>query len=93
MTKYAIILAALLVGIFIGWLLSRPRKAADETVFVDAHKRYWYLPWLGGIAVLFIGLFLLANPEKASKDARYNPAIIEDGTLKPSTFTETDIYE
>lgn len=90
MTRYAIIGLALMVGIFIGWLLSRPRKAADETVFVDARQKYWYLPWVGGFTVLIIGLFLLADPSRAPKDSQYNPATIKDGVISPGTFTQDD---
>ena len=93
MTRYAILAAAVIVGVLIGWLLSRPKKAANETVFVDARQKYWYLPWLGGSAVLLIGLFFLADPNRAPKDSRYNPATIKDGVIKPGTFTEDDADE
>lgn len=88
MTRYALIALAVLVGVFIGWLISRPKKAADETVFVDARQPYWYLPWAGGLAVLIIGLFLLADHHRSPKEKTYNPAVIENGQIKPGTFSD-----
>ena len=88
MTRYAIIGLAVLVGVLIGWFLSRPKKAADETVVVEARQPYWYLPWLGGLSVLVVGLFLLADPHRASKDTTYKPASIENGQIKPGTFSD-----
>ena len=86
MTRYAIIAAALLVGVFIGWLLSRPKKASDETIVVEKKQPYWYLPWLGGLAVLMIGLFFLADPMRAPIDTKYAPATLKDGAIKPGQF-------
>jgi uncharacterized membrane-anchored protein YhcB (DUF1043 family) len=86
MSRYAVIAAAILVGVLIGYVLSRPREAADETVYVEQNQRYWYLPWLGGIVVLIIGLLLLADPTRAPKNSDYAPAVIKDGEIQPGQF-------
>jgi hypothetical protein len=87
MSRYAVIAAAILTGVLIGYILSRPGRAADETVYVEKRQRYWYLPWLGGIMVLIVGLFLLADPTRAPKDSKYSPAVIKDGEIQPGQFS------
>ena len=87
MTRYALIAAALLVGVFIGWLMSRPKKSADDaTIYVDQKHPYWVLPWVGGIAVLVIGLFFLADPTRAPIDTTSAPATLKDGQVTPPQF-------
>ena len=90
MTRYGIIAAAVLVGVLIGWLMSRPRKASDETVYVEKKQPYWYLPWLGGIAVLLIGLFFLADPTRAPIDTQYAPATLKDGEVTAPKFNSSE---
>ena len=90
MTRYAIIAAAIIVGVLIGIIIARPRRAADETLYVDEKSRYWYLPWLGGITVLIVGLLLLADPTRAPKEAKYEPATINDGQITPGQFSKKE---
>ncbi len=93
MTRYAIMAAALLVGVLIGVVISRLTNARraknpdEETIYVDQRQPYWYVPWLGGISVLVIGLFLLADPTRAPKDSTYAPAVIKDGQIQPGQFS------
>ena len=98
MTRYMLLAAALLVGVLIGLVLSRLNRARAahpeaETVYVDKPQPYWYLPWLGGITVLLVGLFLLADPTRAPKDSSYAPAVIKDGMIQPGQFTSTSTAE
>ena len=42
--------------------------------------------WLGGLAVLMIGLFFLADPMRAPIDTKYAPATLKDGAIEPGQF-------
>ncbi len=48
------------------------------------------LPWLIGFAIIFGGLMLLVNPEKADIDQPYHPATLENGAIKPHSFGTDD---
>ena len=85
MSRYLIIGLAILVGAVFGLLLARYQRR-QEQVLVEEHKKMSLLPWIAGFTVLVIGLFLLADGERAPKDAQYNPATLEDGSLQPGTF-------
>lgn len=89
MNRYLIIAAAVFVGIAIGWIMSRPKPAASDTVLVDEKPKINLIPWVAALAVLLIGLFLIADTHRAPIDADYNPATLSDGELKPGTFNES----
>ena len=89
MTRYAIMLLAVLVGAAIGILLAR-RGRKSETTLVEDKPAISLIPWAAGIAVLVIGLFLLADHERSPKDADYKPATIEGGEIKPGKFNQPE---
>ena len=85
MTRYVVILLAILVGAAVGLILARRRAKADTTL-VEEGKAKSLLPWLAGLVVLLIGLFLLADYERSPVDSEYQPARLEDGEIKPGEF-------
>jgi len=88
MSRYLLIGLAVLVGGVIGlWLARRQRE--QEQVLVEESKRLQLMPWIAGFAVLIIGLFLLADGERAPIETKYEPAILQDGTIQPGTFSGT----
>ena len=90
MTKYFILLAAVLVGALIGWVLSRPQNPAADEVLVDEKKPMNLWPFVGGLIVLAVGLFFLAGQNRAPIDGEYNPAVIDGGTINPGYFNQDD---
>ena len=94
MTRYLIILAAILAGALIGWLLARPKPPHADEVLVDAtQKAAWWrqvIPWIAGFAVLMAGLFLLADYERAPKESAYQPAVIEGDQINPGRFEQEE---
>jgi len=85
MSRYLIIGIAVLVGAVFGLLLARHQRR-QEKVLVEEHKKMSLLPWIAGFTVLIIGLFLLADGERAPKEAQYKPATLQDGGIQPGTF-------
>ena len=99
MLRLAIILVAVALGITIGIAMASryQRNKAEQGIDVDAEYERdssvkatikSLLPWIIGFAVIFGGLMLLVNPEKAEIDQPYFPATLEDGKLKPHHFGE-----
>lgn len=87
MSRYLIIGLAVLVGALCGLILAKYQRG-QEQVLVDEQKKMSLLPWIAGFTVLIIGLFLLADGERAPKEAQYKPATIEDGGINPGSFDE-----
>ncbi|XDZ66153.1 hypothetical protein AB8880_01800 [Alphaproteobacteria bacterium LSUCC0684] len=85
MSRYLIIGLAVLVGAVLGLLLAKYQRG-QEQVLVEEHKKMSLLPWIAGFAVLIIGLFLLADGQRAPKDAQYKPATLQDGGIQPGSF-------
>jgi ABC-type dipeptide/oligopeptide/nickel transport system permease subunit len=85
MTRYLVIALALMVGGVLGLLLAKYQRG-QEKVLVEENKKMSLLPWVAGFVVLIAGLFLLADGERAPKDAEYKPATLEDGGIKPGSF-------
>lgn len=89
MTRYLIILAAITVGALLGiWLGRRQRK--QETLLVEDKPLASIWPWAAGLAVLIVGLFLLASHERAPIDTVYSPATSSNGTISPGSFQQND---
>lgn len=89
MSRYIVILAALVVGIGLGLLMSRfkSRPAAD-TVLVEEKPPLNLWPWVAGVLTLLVGLYLISDDTRAPIDAGYKPAIIKDGTVVPGGFDD-----
>jgi len=85
MSRYLIIGLAVLVGAILGLLLARYQKR-QEHVLVEEGKTWSLLPWVAGFVVLIVGLFLLADGERAPKDAEYKPATLQNGDIQPGSF-------
>lgn len=85
MGRYIVILLAILVGAAVGLALSR-LKAKAETTLVEESKAISLLPWVAGLAVLMVGLFLLADHQRSPVDSEYRPARVEDGVVQPGGF-------
>ena len=84
-----LIALAVAVGASLGILLaqSTKRRQGKTTTYVAAdQKPPPVLPWLVGLVVLFVGLWLLADHDRSSKDTRYHPAELKNGTVQPGYF-------
>ncbi|MGB1917970.1 MAG: hypothetical protein ACPHRC_00300 [Candidatus Puniceispirillales bacterium] len=101
MLRLAIILLAIAIGITVGIAMASryQRKKAEQVIEVDAEyvedvsilaTIKALLPWLIGFAIIFGGLMLLVNPEKADIDQPYRPATLENGKIKPHSFGTDD---
>lgn len=101
MLRLAIILLAIAIGITIGVAMASryQRKKAEQVIEVDAEyvedvsilaTIKTLRPWLIGFAIIFGGLMLLVNPEKADIDQPYRPATLENGEIKPHSFGTDD---
>ena len=89
MSRYLVILAALIVGIGLGILMSKLKnKSAAETVLVEEKPPLNLWPWVAGMLTLLVGLYLISDETRAPINAGYNPAIIKDGNLIPGGFDE-----
>jgi len=88
MTRYLIILSAVLAGVLIGWLLSRPKKPAADEVLVEDKPVTNLWPFVGGLIVLALGLFYLAGLNRAPIEGEYNPAVIDGGAINPGHFNQ-----
>lgn len=87
MSRYLVIALAIVIGGLIGLWLSRRDKSAETTlVDADSSKPLW--PWLAGLAVLFVGLFMLASHERADIQKRYQPATLTNGDIQPGQFEQ-----
>ena len=89
MSRYLLIALAIVVGGLIGWWLSR-RDKAGETTLVEEKKQLQIWPWIAGITVLILGLFILASHERADISSSYQPATITNGDIKPGQFDNDD---
>ena len=85
MTRYAVIFLAILVGAAVGLYLAR-RRAMNVTTLVEEGKSMTLLPWIAGLLVLLVGLFLLADYQRSPVDSEYRPAEIRDGEIQPGGF-------
>ncbi len=90
MTRYGIIAAAILVGVFIGWIISRQKPAASDEVLVEQKPMLKLLPWIATVITLMVGLYFLSDRTSAPISTEYQPAIIKDGVLKPGQFGPVD---
>lgn len=90
MSKYLVILAAVLVGVLIGMIMARlkSKPASNETVYVDERPPINLIPYAAGIAVLLIGFYLISDGTRAPISSEYKPASLENGVLKPGQFDE-----
>lgn len=87
MSRYLVMLLAVLIGAAIGlWLARRNRQS--ETTLVEEKPPRSLLPWVAGLTVLIIGLMLIANHERASIDTDYRPATIDNGSIRPGQFNQ-----
>lgn len=97
MLRLAIICLAIAIGITIGITVANryQRRKAEQIIEVDADYEQdksalatmkSMLPWVLGFAVIFGGLMLLVNNEKASIDQPYKPATFENGEIIPHQF-------
>ncbi len=86
MARYIIVILAILAGALAGWWLSRPKQKAADTILVEEAKAFKLTPWIIGGLVAIIGLVILADFDRAPKDATYSPAVIKDGHINPSSF-------
>ena len=85
MSRYVVILLAVLAGAAIGLFLAR-RKAKAEATLVEEGKSMSLAPWVAGLVVLVIGLFLLADHQRSPVNSEYRPAKVEDGVIQPGGF-------
>ena len=99
MLRLIIILLAIAIGITVGIATANryQRKKSEQVIEVDADYAQdisamatikALLPWVIGFAIIFGGLMLLVNPETAPIDQTYQPAIFENGAIKPHQFGE-----
>ena len=102
MLRLAIILVAIAIGITLGITMANrySKKKAEQhfeadAEYVDAATETsafrLILPWGILFAVVFIGLLLLTNKEKAKISDRYHPAQFENGQIVPHRFGNTNI--
>ena len=85
MSRYVVIALAVLVGAAIGLILAR-RKARAETTLVEEGKSMSLVPWVVGLVVLAVGLFLLADHQRSPISSEYRPATVEEGVIRPGGF-------
>ena len=101
MLRLVIILLAIAIGITIGIAMANryQKKKAGQLIEVDADYAQdistmatikALLPWVIGFAIIFGGLMLLVNHETAPIDQAYQPASLENGTIKPHQFGENN---
>ncbi len=101
MLRLAIILVAIAIGITIGITMANRywKKKAEQQIEADAEyvdeasapSTVRVILSLGVLfAVLFIGLLLLTNKEKADISDRYHPAQLEDGQIVPHHFGDAN---
>lgn len=88
MTRYLIILAAILAGALIGWFLARPKKPAADEVLVEEKKPLNLWPFIAALAVLAVGLFFLAGLNRSGIETTYSPAVIEGDAINPGGFDQ-----
>ena len=88
MTRYFIILAAVLVGVLIGWLLSRPKKPAADEVLVEEKNPLSVWPFIAALVVLALGLFYLSGMDRSSIESNYSPAVIDGNAINPGHFDQ-----
>ena len=89
MTRYLIIIGAVLVGAFIGWILSKPKKAAADTV-LEEQRPLTIWPFVGAFVALMLGLLVLSDFNRASIDSDYQPAVIDGDKIKPGQFEKKE---
>ena len=89
MSRYAVIILAILVGGAVGLYLAR-RNAKAATTLVEEGKSPSLVPWIAGLVVLVVGLFILADHQRSPVESEYRPARVEDGVIQPGGFDGDD---
>ena len=89
MSRYAVIILAILVGGAVGLYLAR-RNAKAATNLVEEGKSPSLVPWIAGLVVLVVGLFILADHQRSPVGSEYRPAQIRDGEIAPGGFDGDD---
>ena len=98
MIRYIIIIAAILaVVLLIIVPIMRPRQSKMETTLVEdapaSSLRFWLsirgIILLIVITLLSLGFFVLSGYDRSPINTQYDPAVIEDGIIRPGQFDES----
>ena len=92
MRRYLIILSALLVAIIVmtlikSWQRRRAITHGEDPEVVSGITIAHLIGALAGLAVFFLGVFLLEGTSSAP-DATYRPAVITDGQISSGSFQD-----